>query len=145
MKTLFRTFLVLSSSWIVACQHGGIVLSDTPLTLGETRRIIVGVIGEPRLVNRDGYELVSKFFDRKEKPIEKPLEVRERLSTFVTIIGDRRPYDLRIQVIIEGRTQDGYEPLGEDLKIAQKVADKIKVSLHESREKRNMIDDFKAF
>lgn len=121
------------------------MIRETPMGLSEIRRVVTSVIGDPRLVSENGYVITSNYFDRKDKPIERPGEVRERISLTITILGDRRPYDIGIQSLVEERTPDGYEDMGEDEEISQAWADKIRRALHESRDKRNFIDDFKAF
>lgn len=130
---------------LAACQHKGVLIQEAPFSLTEIRKVVVSVIGEPRRLSPNGYELVSHYFDREEEIIERPNEVRQRFHTVVTILGDRRPYDIEVQVIVEIRTLDGYENVGVDERMASRVADRIKKALHESREKRNFIDDFKAF
>lgn len=145
MRALFALSLLITSLCLASCQHSGTLLKETPLGLGETKRVIISIIGEPRAVNRSGYELVSKFYDRKEKFIDSPNYVRERYHSVVTILGDRRPYDIRVQVYVEVKTPDGYDVVDEDENMARKLANRIKEALNESRDKRNVIDDFKAF
>lgn len=130
---------------MVSCVHGGATIRDTPMGISEIRRVITSVIGEPRVLSPNGYELTSIYMDRKDKPLERPNEVRERFYVQVAILGDRRPYDINVRTIVEIRTPDGYENVGEDPDLSQKWADRIRKALHESRDKRNVIDDFKAF
>lgn len=115
------------------------------MALGDIRRTVTTVIGDPRMVSPNGYELTSVYMDKKEKPIEHPNEARERFYTKVTILGDRRPYDIRVQTFVEIRTPEGFENIGQDDDLAEGWAEKIRKALHESRDKRNFIDDFKAF
>jgi hypothetical protein len=115
------------------------------MSLAEIRRVVLTVVGDPRKSSSNGYEMESSYYDRKERPIERPNQVAERFFTRVLILGDRRPYDVNIQVFVEVRTPEGYEVVGQDDRLAQIWADRIKKALHESRDKRNVIDDFKAF
>lgn len=131
--------------WLAACQHGGVLIKETPMGLGDIRRIVSTVTGEPRILSPNGYEMTSVYFDRKEKPIEHPNDAKERFYTKVSILGDRRPYDIRVQVFVELRTPEGFENIGQDDDLAEMWADKITKALHDSRDKRNFIDDFKAF
>lgn len=145
MRILFFIPLLISMFYLASCQTTGAVIRDTPMSLAEIRRVTITVIGDPRKTNENGHELESTYFDKKKKPIERPNEVKERYYTRVTILGDRRPYDIQVQCLAEIRTPDGYEDAGEDDGLATEWASEIKKALHESREKRNFIDDFKAF
>lgn len=145
MKSLFRGIIVISSLWISACQTGGVIIKETPVSVMEIRRVVGLVIGEPRWTSSNGYEMSSKYYNKKGQPEERPNLVRERYFTHVSILGDRRPYNIRVQVFIQGRGPDGYEVIGQDDLKAQQIAEQIKQALHESRDKRNVIDDFKAF
>ncbi len=71
---------------------------------------------------------------------------KERYSTRVTILGDRRPYDIQVQVLIEDRDDEGgFELTDRDDDKAATLADKIKKALNQSRDTRNIIDDFRSF
>ncbi|HRO66939.1 MAG TPA: hypothetical protein PL182_05195 [Pseudobdellovibrionaceae bacterium] len=113
--------------------------------LTEIRRVVYSLMGDPRVVSAGGYEIDSKYHDDKGKPLDRPGDVKERYFTRVTILGDRRPYDLWVQVFAEAQGYDGYESVGQDDLMAEDFADRLKKALHESRDKRNVIDDFKAF
>ncbi len=145
MRLRLTLVLLLSAILLNGCQHKDVVIQDAPFGLGEIRRIVVSIVGEPKSISANGFEIVSQYYDREEEVIERPNEVRQRFYTIVTALGDRRPYDIQVQVIVEVRTMDGYENVGQDDAFAAKIAEKIKKALHESREKRNVIDDFKAF
>lgn len=128
------------------CRTGGVVLRETPLNVSETRKVIVSVIGEPRVVSENGRDLFSHYYDRKGKEIAKMEMARERYSTQVTILGDRRPYDIQVQVLVEDRVPEGgFELVGRDDDKAAGLADKIKKALNQSRDSRNVIDDFRSF
>lgn len=71
---------------------------------------------------------------------------RERLYTHITVLGDRRPYDVQVEVLVESRNQEGaFELVGNDDSRAAVIADKLKKALNQSRDKRNVIDDFRSF
>lgn len=144
MKGLFRSFFLISI-FCVSCQHEGVILHETPMGLTEIRRVVTTVIGEPRKITPNGYELTSAYYDAKEKPLERPNEARERFYTVVNILGDRRPYDIQVRVFVEVRTPQGFENVGLDEAFAQSWAGRIRKALHESRDKRNFVDDFKVF
>lgn len=140
-------FLICSFALLLSsCRTGGVVLRETPLNVSETRKVIVSVIGEPRMVSENGREMASKYYDKKGKEISKMDMAKERYSTRVTILGDRRPYDIQVQVMIEDRDGDGgFELTDRDDDKAAALADKIKKALNQSRDSRNVIDDFRSF
>ena len=146
MKTLCVLFLLVTAVLTSSCQTGGVILRETPLNASETRRAIVTVIGEPRNISQNGRELSSAYYDRKNNKIEKMNMARERLYTHVTILGDRRPYDIRVEVVIEGLNELGkFEKMNRDDNRASGIAEKIRQALHQGRDNRNVIDDFRSF
>lgn len=142
---LFRSFLLISALYLSACQTGGALIEETPAGVSEIKRVLIQVMGNVKSSGRSGKEMVFGFHDRELKLIENPDEVRERYFPVVTILGDRRPFDIRIQAYVEKRTQYGFENLGQSDAMAEVWAQKVRETLYEGRDKRNVIDDFKAF
>lgn len=131
---------------LVGCRTGGIFLRETPLNISDTRKIIVSIIGEPQSVSQNGRELISNYYDKKSNHIEKMDLARDRYYTHVTILGDRRPYDIQVEVIWEKRDPDGkFEHHDQDDSRATVIAEKIRKALNQSRDNRNVIDDFRSF
>ncbi|MFS4458973.1 hypothetical protein [Bdellovibrio sp. HCB2-146] len=146
MKKLMSGVLFTGLLFLSGCRTGGVILRETPLNVSETRRVVVSIIGEPRSVSQNGRELESKYYDKKNMAIEKMDMARERYFTHVTILGDRRPYDVQVEVLIEARVEDGrFELVDRDDGRAAVVAEKIRVALNQSRDNRNVIDDFRSF
>lgn len=146
MKKLF-SFLFLSSTLLLSsCRTGGVIIRETPLGISETRKSVVSVVGQPRGVSENGREVLSQYYDKKNKNIEKMDMARERYYTQVIILGDRRPYDVQVQVMIESRNEDGgFDLIDHDDDRAAVIADKIRRALNQSRDTRNVIDDFRSF
>lgn len=139
-------FLLLSLTLLLSgCQTPGVILKETPLGVSDARRAIVAVIGAPRSVSSNGRELYSKYYDSKGLFIEEMDKMKYRYHSKVTILGDRRPYDIAVLVVYEARIDGKFEVVDQDNGRALQLAEKIKKSLHESREKRNVIDDFRSF
>lgn len=146
MRKLFALCLIGTTLLLSSCRTGGVILRETPLGVSETRRAVVMVIGEPRSVSSNGREIFSHYFDKKDRKIEKMEVVRDRRFTQVTILGDRRPYDVQVEVIVEARTEDGgFGIVDRDDRKASVIAEKIRQTLHQSRDNRNVIDDFRSF
>ncbi|HWU44163.1 MAG TPA: hypothetical protein VN132_12015 [Bdellovibrio sp.] len=146
MKQVLAFLICGFTLLLSSCRTGGVVLRETPLGVSETRRAVVSIIGEPRLVSENGRELFSKYYDKKGREIVKMDMVRERYSTHVTILGDRRPYDIQVEVLVEDRDSDGgFELTDRDDDKAAPIAEKIRKALNQSLDNRNVIDDFRSF
>lgn len=136
-------------TWIVlglgCTTYKGVMIKETPLGISETRRVITSVTGIPRNISENGRELYSQYFDRKGR-VDEFLNARERLYSRVTILGERRPYNIEVLVIIQNKQANGkFLDVGHDLKRSEELAEKIRAALNESRDKRNVIDDFRPF
>jgi len=146
MRKVLSFFALASTLLLSSCRTGGVILRETPLGVSETRRVVMSVIGEPRSVSENGREMISQFYDKKNRPIEKMDMAKERYYTHVVILGDRRPYDVQVQVLVEGRNEDGgFDVIDRDDDRAGLIAEKIRQALNQSRDTRNVIDDFRSF
>lgn len=147
MKKIAILLFSLSVVFQLGCQTDGVLLKDTPLNISETRKAIAGVIGQPRATSENGREMVSKYYDRKGNNDETHMKTsRERLSTHIAILGDRRPYDIQVEVVVEIRDKDGkYQVVERDESRALKISKDIQKALVQSRDNRNLIDDFRAY
>ena len=145
-RQCFSFFTLLAALLLSGCSTPqGVVLKETPLGISETRRIISSVTGIPRMISENGRELYSQFFDRKGR-VDDFLTARERLYSRVTILGERRPYNIEVLVIIQNKQADNkFLDVGHDMRRSEELAEKIRAALNESRDKRNIIDDFKPY
>jgi hypothetical protein len=112
--------------------------------MSESRKIISQIIGKPKEISENGRELISGYQDSFGQDFE-PGKSTERYEVHVIILGDRRPYNIRIEVPVERKTSSGYKHVGYDNARAKEIAEKLKKALNESRDNRNVIDDFKPF
>lgn len=145
MKLKIVFAVILTSLGLLGCQSDGVFLRETPLSISETRKAVVVAIGQPRVTSENGREMISKYYDRKGNT-EEAKTARERLYTHVTILGDRRPYDIKVEVIVEIRDKSGsYQVVENDERRAEKVAEDIQKALVQSRDQRNIIDDFRPY
>ncbi|HEY8272768.1 MAG TPA: hypothetical protein VIG33_17880 [Pseudobdellovibrionaceae bacterium] len=145
MKIFGFSFL-FSIFIFIGCQTQGVYLRETPLNISETRKAVVSVIGQPRVTSENGRELLSKYYDRKGNSEDQIKMARERFSTHVIILGDRRPYDIQVEVVVEVRDHAGvYQVVEKDETRARKIALDVQKALVQSRDNRNIIDDFKPY
>lgn len=146
MNKFLFVFVLVLTALLSSCTTGGVILRETPLNVSETRKVIVTIIGEPRLVSENGRDLYSKYYDKKDREITKMNMAKERYSTQITILGDQRPYDVQVQVLVENRDgEGGFELTDHDDERAAIISEKLKKALHQSRNGRNIIDDFRSF
>lgn len=139
-------WLLLFSFFIVTGCQTGIFIKETPAALTEIRRAVVTVLGQPKVTSENGRELISEYQDKKGHVDPALAKAKNRYYTVVTILGERRPYDIKVEVFQEVKTEDQqYEVIAEDVDLAQKLANQIETTLNESLKNRNVIDDFKAF
>lgn len=138
---VYLFFLLLVSG----CASSTYIIDSQNYSLGELKKILIGLTGEPRKVSENQRTLYSRYFSRKNDPKFDPEKSAERLYAKIAILGDRRPYDVEVQVIIEAKDEKNYVDEGPDEIETNKLGRDIKIRLNQSREDRNVIDDFRAF
>jgi hypothetical protein len=142
MRKLIGLLLILITA---GCQTG-IFIKESPAALTEIRKAAVTVIGQPKVTSENGRELISEYHDKKGHFDPALAKGKSRCYTRILILGERRPYDIKVEVFQEVRVEnDQYEVIAEDNELAQKLANQIETSLNQSLKNRNIIDDFRAF
>lgn len=136
---------ILFVSGCQSMKKSGYTLPDVDASLVDIRKVSTVVIGTPARASESGHEIISKFYSRFDEPDFNPEKAKERLYTRIFIGGDRRPYDVLVSVVIEQKGPEGYEEIGTDPQLSTEVGEKIKKRLNESRDSRNVIDDFRAY
>lgn len=130
---------------LVACTSGAGRVPDQNRSLIDIKKVIVSVIGEPRSIVNEQRVYLSQYYGRKTDKNFDPLKSKIRQYTRISISGDRRPYDVDVDVIVEQRNGRVYEEIGTDDREAIAIAKEIKEKLHQGLEDRNVIDDFRVF
>jgi hypothetical protein len=138
-------FLGLLSFLIMAGCVTGHVIKESTYPIDDIRNAILAISGPPRSVSSNKREFVSSYFSRKKDPSFDPQKAKERLYAKFTILGDRRPYDIQVQVFIEERVEGEYEEAGIDDALSEQIGMELKRELTKRPETRNVIDDFRAF
>lgn len=129
---------------LVSCA-GGSRVEEQNRSLSDIRKVIIHVMGEPRSTTDDQRVYLSQYYGRKSDKKFDAQKSKIRQYTRIAIIGDRRPYDLNVQVIVEQKNGRLYEEVGTDDKESATIAQEIKSKLHQGLEDRNVIDDFRVF
>ncbi len=123
----------------------GHVIKESDRAFPEIKNAILATMGPPRLVSSNEREFYSVYFSKKKIQGFDPEKSKERAYAKITILGDRRPYDIQVQVFIEERVEGAYEEVGLDEDLTDQIAEELKKALRKSRDQRNVIDDFRAF
>lgn len=140
------SLFILTTVALGGCAGPGHNISDSNVSLTETRRSLVKVFGEPRLLSQNGREFTTHFMDKKGRILEGLKKDKVRRFAHITILGERRPYDILVNVIVEAQNESmGYSSIGNDEALAESLAKSVKAELLKSLENRNIIDDFNAF
>lgn len=140
-----RIAAILCALFVMACATEGHVIRNSDRGMREIRQAFIAAAGPARKENENGRIFQSEYFPRHPDPNFKANKAKERLHGRFTILGDRRPYDIQVEVMIEEKTHEGYEEVGVDESLSQELANQLKKELLKSREGRNIIDDFKPF
>ena len=145
---LIACFFSLGVLYLAGCTSvPGSVLPSQARSLNEIRRAIYGVCdGKTRELSDNQREILSNYYPRNPKDEKFNANTsKERLYTHFWILGDRRPYEIHVQVIVERKDGAAYEEIGEDEKLSEKIAKDLEESLNRSLDKRNLIDDVRPF
>lgn len=139
-------FSFLFSLAIVSCGGGAASIKESDFSLTDTRKALVKLYGEPRALSQNGREFTTQFMDKKGRVLESAKKAKERRYAHIKILGDRRPYDITVDVTIQSQIDENlYDDVGDDDELAENVTKAIKRELLKSLENRNIIDDFNAF
>jgi len=146
LTPLFLSVILLLTAVISGCgSSSGIRIEEENQSLGEIKRALIAIMGDPRKTSQNQREFTSNYFGRKEDPKFDPNKVKERLYAKFIILGDRRPYDIEITVFVEEKVGRSYKAIGTDPSVAKSLAKELESRLNQSRDGRNIIDDFRAF
>ena len=142
-RSIFFQILVFLT---MGCAGPGHYVKESDVSLTETRRTLVKIFGEPRQMSQNGREFTTFYMDKKGRVLESLKKCRERRYAHITILGERRPYDILVNVVLEVQNPGGsYNSVYNDDALAESLAGSIKTELLKSLENRNIIDDFNAF
>lgn len=91
-------------------------------------------------------EYYSEYFVTKGGEFESAEGKSTRMTVYIVILGDRRPYRIDIRVPVEKRMSNGqYQLVKYDKGLANMISRRMTSALHKRRDDRNIIDDFRVF
>lgn len=132
----------------VGCaSRGQLQLKDMDYPLAELQGISSSQLPVRRsFISPNGRELRSEYFVVEEGRFVAGPQAETRYQAIITILGDRRPYNMTIQVSKEAKGSLGnYKSQGNDVGLARVIKRRIQNNLHKRREGHNIIDDFRVF
>ena len=147
-------FLLTSCTSIQTIRDLNYSLVDIEKGISATVPKGVGKISENRRV------FTSKYFDPESFEMERSTQqndLRERASVIVTVLGDRRPYSVEIEVLIEKDTSEveikkdddfiegKFSKSGKDKGLAKYFRERLANYLARLERNKNLIDDFRPF
>lgn len=127
---------------------GEVRINEVSGSITEIQKIVIKELPlGTRKQSQNGREYYSNYFVMKSGGEFEDAETAvARQSISITILGDRRPYDLLILAPTEKRDSSGnYVFIRNDQRLATVISRRIQKTLNERREDRNIIDDFRAF
>lgn len=141
-----KYFLIgLLSLLMSGCVTGDANLTEVNSSLGDIKQVVLSVIGDPRSQSQNQRTYFSQYFGLKGDKKFDPQKSKKRFYAKIVILGDRRPFDVSVDVVIEQKNGPQYEGVGTDPGKAQLLLKEIGDRLHKGIENRNVIDDFRAF
>lgn len=146
IQTIQRSIYLILFVFIAGCvSPSGVRIEGETSSLNDIRAAVKSVLGDPRKISQNQREIYSPYFSATADPKFDETKSKERAFSKVEIHGDRRPYDITVEVFIEEKQHGKYVVVDRDVRLATKFRDEIRKKLNESRDSRNVIDDFRAF
>lgn len=145
-QSIQRLIYMILFAFISGCvSPSGVRIEGETSSLNDIRAAVKSVLGDPRKISQNQREIYSPYFSPVADAKFDENKSKERAFSKVEIHGDRRPYDITIEVFIEEKQHGKYVAVDRDVRLATRFRDEIRKKLNESRDSRNVIDDFRAF
>lgn len=118
------------------------VNASLPTLIKAFDRATTGVRGR----SANGREIVSRYQKPGSSASDNAVNDPKRAYSRLLILGDRRPYTLQVQHIVEEReSSGGYSIVQYDDPVARQTLKKVLDYLVHRPDREGFIDDFKAF
>lgn len=149
MSPLNSILLFLFSLVILSCStRGEVNLGEQRGALSEIQKAVEAHLpGGRARVSSNARTFTSNYFGvKKDGSFEEAPQASPRYRAKVTVYGDRRPYTVGVIVMKEVKDSSGdYSSRGADEALTRVISRRIQKALHERREDRSIIDDFRVF
>jgi hypothetical protein len=131
---------------VTGCQTSSYRIENQSGSINQIIQAIKSSIGEPRKISENRRVYYSEYFNSEAEPIDiKKQTPRTRYYAKISILGDRRPYDIETKVIRESLKNKLYAEDSVDVELSEQLKENIKFKLNKSLEEQNILDDFRVF
>jgi len=129
--------------FLLGCQTPGLVIEESNYSVKQHRVATTLALGQVRSVSQNGRVLLSYYHDRSLKGFQVTAKTTERLYTKVSVLGNRRPYTVSVEVHIEQKDPETnrFIDIGLDDELGFKRALAIKEVLNQSRAESSAFDE----
>lgn len=129
--------------FFLGCETPGLVIEESNYSAKQHRIAITAALGQIRSISENGRVLLSYYHDRSFKGFEVTAKTKERLYTKVSVLGNRRPYNISVEVHVEQRDLETnkFIDIGLDESLGRRRALAIKEMLNQSRGDSSMFDE----
>lgn len=126
---------------------GTAVIENQDRSIQDLSAIVIAALPVGKAsVSQNGRTFTSVYFASKGGEFVEGNEAPVRAKAIIVILGDRRPYNIEVTVIQEKKTNTAsYNRIENSDGLARVVIRRIQKALHERRDNRNVIDDFRVF
>lgn len=148
MDMAIRAIIFLIFNFILGCTTtGSLTIDNLQVSIGDLQKLVTSQLPLGlRQQSQNGREFSSEYFVVKQGDYVQAVSSARRNYAKISILGDRRPYNLEIIVFAEERDGSGqYRVVKYDEGMARVISRRIEQALHKRREDRNIIDDFRVF
>jgi hypothetical protein len=141
----FLLSILVFSAW--GCQTSGVLIEESNYSVKQHRVAIVQALSHVRNVSENGRVIQSYYHDKNLKYFEPTGKTKIRFYTKVTILGERRPYRIAVEVHIEQRdpVTTRFQNIGLEETLSRRRAFDIKSALNQSRESGGVFDEEAPF
>lgn len=145
MAKIFGAICLVLAIFLSGCVSDPNIVDADEFSLADAKRAVLSLMGDPRATSENQREFTSQYFSKQADPKFDANKAPRRWYSVVTVLGARRPYSIEVHAYSEVKRSGVYMNEGEDFDLGKTIAQQIRKRLNQSRDGRNVIDDFRAF
>lgn len=141
---MIRFLLAALSLTLSGCITSGFYLDDVNRNMQDIRTAISNLYGIQSVSDNERVIITPPLKADPNDPTP-PKLMKARVYARVVLVNDQRPYRMHVQVYQERKVKGEWVELDIDERLSEEFAREIYRELINSRDNRNVIDDFRAF
>lgn len=141
---MIRFLLASLSLTLSGCITSGFYLDDVNRNMQDIRTAISNLYGIQSVSDNERVIITPPLKADPNDPTP-PKLMKARVYARVVLVNDQRPYRMHVQVYQERKVKGEWVELDIDERLSEEFAREIYRELINSRDNRNVIDDFRAF